>query len=79
MMLERPPPTPGAARARNSRARRKQGVRTFRVRAHERRLVAALRRANPSLPAELSLELIGSELEAIVAAGRARRRERQRV
>ena len=57
-MLERPP-SPGAIRARNSRARRKQGVRTFRVRAHARRLAAAMRRANPSLSKnELSQEMI---------------------
>jgi hypothetical protein len=75
-VLQRPPPTPGAARARSSRARRKQGV----------DLQGAGPRAPPgrchapgqsgSLPDELSPELIESELEAIVAAGRARHRER---
>jgi hypothetical protein len=39
-MLERSP-SPDAARARSSRARLKVGVRTYRVRAHSRRLVAA--------------------------------------
>jgi hypothetical protein len=74
-VLERPP-SPGAIRARESRARLKQGMRTFRVRAHARRLVAAMRKANPILPDELSPETIEIELAAIVAAGRARHRER---
>ena len=59
-MLDRSP-SAGDARARSSRARRKQGVRVYKVQAHERRLVAALRRANPSLPDELSPELIEIE------------------
>jgi hypothetical protein len=41
--------SPGAIRARKSRARRKQGVRTYKLLAHERRLVAAMRRANPGV------------------------------
>jgi hypothetical protein len=68
-VLERPPPTPGAIRARRSRARRKAGVETFRLRAHRRRLVAAMRLANPSLGEdELSREAIERELESIAAA-----------
>jgi hypothetical protein len=48
MMLQLSP-SPDAARARRSRARLKAGVRTFRVRAHGRRLVAAMHKANPNL------------------------------
>ena len=47
-MLQRSP-SPDAIRARSSRARLKVGVRTYRVRAHTRRLVAAMRKANPNL------------------------------
>jgi hypothetical protein len=45
--------TPGALRARASRARLRDGIRTFKVRAHTRRLIFAMRRANPELSDEL--------------------------
>jgi hypothetical protein len=54
--------------ARNSRARIKVGVRTYRVRAHARRLVAAMRRANPKLPDDPTQDQIEAELGDIVAA-----------
>jgi hypothetical protein len=67
-MLERLPRTPSAAalRARRSRARLRNGVRTFKVRAHTRRLVAAMCRANPDLGDELEHAAIEAELNAIV-------------
>ena len=65
-MLERSP-SPDAARARRSRARLKAGVRTFRVRAHGRRLVAATRKANPVLgDDEFDQKAIEAELDDIV-------------
>jgi hypothetical protein len=66
-MLNRPP-SPDAIRARESRARLKVGVRTFRVRAHTRRLEAAMRLANPKLGDELTPEAIEAELDAILDA-----------
>ena len=67
-MLDRAP-SPDAIRARASRARLKRGVRTFKVRAHARRLVAAMRTANPRLPeSELSPTEIEAELQSIIDA-----------
>jgi hypothetical protein len=60
--------SPDAIRARNSRARLKAGVRTFRVQAHIRRLAAAMRRANPRLGDDLTSDQIETELNEIVAA-----------
>jgi hypothetical protein len=60
--------SPGALRARASRARLRDGIRTFRVRAHTRRLITAMRRANPDLSDELEHAAIEAELNAIVAA-----------
>jgi hypothetical protein len=60
--------TPGALRARASRARLRDGIRTFKVRAHTRRLIFAMRRANPELSDELDHAAIEAELTAIVAA-----------
>ena len=60
--------SPDAARARRSRARLKAGVRTFRVRAHARRLEAAMRKANPNLGEDLDQQAIEAELDDIVAA-----------
>jgi hypothetical protein len=60
--------SPAALRARASRARLRSGVRTFKVRAHARRLVAAMRRANPELNDDLEHAAIEAELNAIVAA-----------
>jgi hypothetical protein len=60
--------TPGAVRARASRARLRSGVRTFRVRAHARRLITAMRRANPDLSDELDHAGVEAELNAIVEA-----------
>jgi hypothetical protein len=72
-MLDRSAQSAGAARARNSRARRKLGVRIYRLRAHERRLSAALRLADPSLPVgQLSPATIERELESIIEAFTAR-------
>jgi hypothetical protein len=68
-MLERPlTHSSGAVRARASRARLRDGVRTFRVRAHTRRLIIAMRRANPELSDELEHAAIEAELNAIVNA-----------
>jgi hypothetical protein len=69
-MLERSlrSPSPAALRARRSRARLRDGVRTFKVRAHTRRLVAAMRRANPELGDEFEHAAIEAELNAIVVA-----------
>ena len=65
-MLQRSP-SPDAARARRSRARLKAGVRTFRVRAHTRRLEAAMRKSNPNLGDEdLDQKAIEAELDDIV-------------
>jgi hypothetical protein len=67
-MLQRSP-SPDAARARGSRARLKIGIRTYRVRAHARRLVAAMRKANPDLgDDDLDQKAIEAELNDIVAA-----------
>ena len=60
--------SPAAIRARESRARLKAGVRTFRVRAHGRRLAAAMRLANPKLGDDLAPEAIEAELDAILDA-----------
>jgi hypothetical protein len=43
-------------------------VRTFRVRAHGRRLITAMRRANPDLGDDLDHAAIEAEVNAIVAA-----------
>jgi hypothetical protein len=43
-------------------------VRTFRVRAHARRLITAMRRANPDLSDELDHVGVEAELNAIVEA-----------
>jgi hypothetical protein len=59
-------PSPDALRARKSRARLKAGVRTFRVRAHHRRLVAALRKANPQAGELDAWPEVEAELAAIV-------------
>ena len=68
VMLQRSP-SPDAARARRSRARLKVGVRTFRVQAHSRRLIAAMRKANPALgDDDLNQQTIEAELDDIVAA-----------
>jgi hypothetical protein len=64
----RPPPSPGAVRARRSRARAKAGIGTFRIRAHTRRLIAAMLRANPDLSDDLDHAAVEAELNAIVAA-----------
>jgi hypothetical protein len=64
----RPPPSPGAARARRSRARAKAGIGTFRIRAHTRRLLAVMVRANPELSDDLDQQAIETELSEIVAA-----------
>jgi hypothetical protein len=56
----------GATRARASQARLRNGIRTFKVRAHTRRLVAAMRRANPELGAEPEHAAVEAELTAII-------------
>jgi hypothetical protein len=66
-MLDRPPSLSNAARARASRARRRDGIRCYRVTANVKRLVAAMRRANPKLPErELTDTEIREELTALV-------------
>jgi hypothetical protein len=66
-MLERATKS-GAARARRSRARLKAGIRTFKVQAHVRRLVAAMRLANRGLGGDLDQAAVERELGAIVTA-----------
>jgi hypothetical protein len=68
-MLHRPP-SPAALRARERRARLRAGVtHDLRVRVPTRRLVAAMRAANPRLPeSELTAAEIETELDAIVLA-----------
>jgi hypothetical protein len=69
MMLQRSP-SPDAIRARSSRARLKAGVRTYRVRAHARRLRAAMFAANPRLGlSDLDTpEQVEAELNDVIAA-----------
>jgi hypothetical protein len=78
-MLDRPDPpkppsrrasSPAAIRARERRARQRAGIECdLRVRVPTRRLVAAMRAANPRLrDGELSPAEIEAELEAIVLA-----------
>jgi hypothetical protein len=69
-MLDRPsrPPSAAALRARKSRSRLRVGVRTYRVQAHTRRLVAALRKANPRIPEDPTQDQVEAELADIVAA-----------
>jgi hypothetical protein len=66
-MLDRSP-SPDAIRARKSRARLKRGIRTYKVRAHTRRLVAAMRRANPKLADDPTTDQIEAELNEIILA-----------
>jgi hypothetical protein len=66
-MLERAT-NPGADRARRSRARLRAGIRTFKVQAHSRRLVAAMRLANSGLGDDLDQAAIERELDAIIGA-----------
>jgi hypothetical protein len=68
-MLDRSP-SPAAVRARERRARQRAGiVRDLRIRIPTRRLVAAMRAANPRLPeGELTTAEVEAELEAIVLA-----------
>jgi hypothetical protein len=68
-MLHRPPSS-AAARARERRARQRAGItRDLRVRVPTRRLIAAMRAANPRLPeGELSREAIEAELHEIIIA-----------
>lgn len=66
-MLHRPP-SPGALRSRERRARQKVGIdRDYKIRTHTRRLITALRLAEPSLPAgELTTAQIEGELNQII-------------
>src|SRR5262245_22630008 len=63
-MLERARASRGAMRARASRARRRQGIFTYRLRAHRRRLIAALRAAGAD--GELDQAEIELELDELV-------------
>jgi hypothetical protein len=61
--------TPGAVRARASRARLKEGVVTFKLRAHRKRLVAAMALANPELgDIGENTQAIEAELNVIIEA-----------
>ena len=60
--------SPAAICARRSRARLGDGIRTYRVRAHTRRLTAAMLKANPSLSELTTPEQIEAELDDILAA-----------
>jgi hypothetical protein len=68
-MLDRPP-SPAAVRARERRSRLRAGiVHDLRVRVPTRRLVAAMRAANPRLPeGDLSVAEIEAELESVILA-----------
>jgi hypothetical protein len=66
MMLHRPP-TSAALRAREKRARRRDGVEhDLRVRVPTRRLVAALRAANPGAGPLDTRETLEAELASVV-------------
>jgi hypothetical protein len=67
-MLQRS--TSAATRARARRARQRNGVeRILRIEVPTKRLLAAMRAANPQLPeGELSAEAIEAELQAVVEA-----------
>jgi hypothetical protein len=69
-MLDRRPPSAAAQRARERRARLRAGItRDLRVRVPTRRLMAAVRAANPQLPeGELTTAEIECELQSIVEA-----------
>jgi hypothetical protein len=66
-MLHRPP-SPGALRSRERRKRQKAGIdRDYKIRVNTRRLLRALRLAEPSLPGgELTTEQIEIELNQII-------------
>jgi hypothetical protein len=64
----KPPPSPGAVRARRSRALRRDGVVILRVRARRKRLVAAMRRANPDGGELETTTQIAAELQSILDA-----------
>jgi hypothetical protein len=62
-------PSGSARRSRERRARRRAGIlRDFKVRVPTKRLIAALRLAEPKLPAELPPEVIERELAQVVLA-----------
>jgi hypothetical protein len=65
-----PSPSPSAVRARDRRARQRDGVEhDLRVRRPTRRLVAAMRAANPKLPErDLSRAELEAEVDAILGA-----------
>ena len=67
-VLHRSKPSPGALRSRERRARQRVGIdRDYKIRVNTRRLLRALRLAEPSLPAgELGTEIIERELNALV-------------
>jgi hypothetical protein len=58
--------SPGALRARRSRADRRNGVRTFRVRVHMRRIVAALRAAHRISDPDVDQQDIGRAVEQLI-------------
>jgi hypothetical protein len=60
------PPSPGALRARRSRADRRNGLRTFRVRVHMRRMIAALRAAHRISDSEIDQQDIGRVVEQLI-------------
>ena len=65
MTGKRVSPSPGAVRARESRARKKAGLATYQIRTHRKRLIAALRRINSTLSLdELSRQEVEAELTA---------------
>ena len=67
-MLDRPdPPSPNAVRSRRKRVRRKQGMASFRVEAHEHRLAEALILSTRLTEAEaLQRPLIERELGLLI-------------
>jgi hypothetical protein len=74
-MLARPPkpdakPAPSAAavRARRSRALRSEGIVILRLRMHRKRLVAAMRCANPGAGDLATTAQVEAELQALVDA-----------
>jgi hypothetical protein len=67
-MLERPPRSPAAIRARRWRAQRKAGIREARIRVHARRLAAALRKSNPQAGELETWPEVEAELTAMLEA-----------
>jgi len=63
---ERPPLSPGAVRARRSRADRRLGLATFHVKTHRRRLIGALVAAGRLTDLDVSQEEVERAIEQVL-------------